>query len=96
MEKCYNTDIRFEYLNRVGDFALARDKENNELVLIYSYDCGYEYHVISVNELFDIDTDKILAEWLNAIGKMITSNRPYANNWGKILSDAMKEGERHE
>lgn len=89
--KCYNKDERFEYLSRDEDFALARDKENNTIVIVYDYDAGYQYHVTELDKLLNIDTDKLVEQWLEAIGNMITSTRPYKNNF-----PFLKEGDKHE
>lgn len=63
------------------DFALGRNKKNNEIVVIYAYDGGYDYVSWSMNDLLDIDEEKILEAYFNALGKMITSTRPYADKF---------------
>lgn len=76
----------FEIIKACGDFpyddfALGRKKENNEIVVIYAYDGGYDYISWSMNDLLDIDEEKILEAYFNAVGKMITSTRPYADKF---------------
>lgn len=76
----------FEIINACGDFpyddfAFGRIKENNELVVIYAYDGGYDYVSWSINDLFDIDEEKIIEACYNAIGKYITSTRPYKDKF---------------
>ena len=63
------------------DFALGRIKETNKIVIIYSYDGGYDYPSWDLDDLLDIDEEKIFDAYFNAIGKMITSTRPYANKF---------------
>lgn len=63
------------------DFALGRDKETNKIVIIYAYDGGYAYPSWELNDLLDIDENKILDAYFNAVGKMITSTRPYADKF---------------
>lgn len=69
----------FEILREVSDFYLARHKEYGGIYVIYSYDSGYQYHCVLLDKLFDIDTDKLIEEWMNAIGRMVTAQRPYSN-----------------
>lgn len=63
------------------DFALGRIKKTNEIVVIYSYDMGYDYISWSVNDLFDIDEEKLYQRYLDAVGRYITSIRPYKDNF---------------
>lgn len=63
------------------DFALGRKKETNEIVVIYAYDGGYDYVSWSIYDLLNIDEEKILEAYFNAVGKMITSTRPYTDKF---------------
>lgn len=59
------------------DFALARTKDTNKIVVIYAYDGGYAYPSWELSDLLDIDEEKILDAYYKAITKFITSIRPY-------------------
>ena len=67
------------------DFALGRDRKTGKLVVIYSYDMGYGYPSWSLEDLLDIDTDKLYAAWMDNIAKMITSTRPYSDKFADIF-----------
>lgn len=78
---CHEDLHEFEILKEVDDFYLAKHKENGGIYVVYSYDSGYQYHCVLLDKLFDIDTDKLIEQWMNAIGKMITAQRPYSNKF---------------
>lgn len=76
----------FEIIKACGDFpyddfALGRKKSTNKIVIIYAYDGGYAYPSWELNDLLDIDEEKILEAYFNAVGKFITSTRPYADKF---------------
>ena len=62
------------------DFALARKISTNKIVIIYAYDGGYAYPSWPLDDLLDIDENKIIEAYFTAVGKMITSMRPYKMN----------------
>ena len=78
--KVYENLDNFVILNQSDSFYLAKNKETHQAVIIYEYDGGY-YDVVLLDDLFNIDSTKLFEEWMNAIGKMITSTRPYANKF---------------
>ncbi len=63
------------------DFAIGRIKETHELVVIYAYDGGYDYVSWSINDLLDVDEEKMYQQFIDAIGKYITSIRPYKDKF---------------
>ena len=63
------------------DFALGRIKKTNQLVVIYAYDGGYDYVSWSINDLFDVDEEKMYQQFIDAIGKYITSIHPYKDKF---------------
>lgn len=69
------------------DFALGRDKKTNEIVVIYAYDGGYAYPSWKLSDLLDIDENKIIEAYFNAVGKVITSMRPYSDKFGDIFKE---------
>ena len=69
------------------DFALGRDKKTNDIVVIYAYDGGYAYPSWKLSDLLDIDENLIIQKWEEAIGKMITSQRPYSDKFGDIFKE---------
>ena len=77
----------FEIINSRGEFYLAKHKPTGELAVIFEYDGGYQYLAVSLNELLDFDPEEFFAKWLDKIGKMITSQRPYSDKFGDIFKE---------
>lgn len=72
----------FDVLREVEDFYLARHKKYGGIYVIFKrYDGEYRFFCILLDKLFDIDTDKLIEEWMNSIGRMITAQRPYSNKF---------------
>ena len=79
---------KYEIIKACGDFpyddfALGRIKETNEIVVIYAYDGGYDYVSWAINDLFDIDEEKLYAQYIDALGRYISSIRPYKDIFPK-------------
>jgi len=81
LKECYENLDDFEIINQIDDFYLAKHKGNEGACVIYAYDGGYQYHVVSLEKLLDFDTEAFFAKWLDSIGKYITSQRPYSNKF---------------
>ena len=70
----------FDILHQVGEFYLARHMKG-DIMVVYAYDGGYTYDAAKLDDLMNIDTDKLIEQWMNAIGKMVTAQRPYSNKF---------------
>ena len=84
---------RYEILNQIDDFYLAKDKlyegKRGNIVVVYAYDGGYQYHGIYLDDLLDFDVEKYVNEFwervFTRVGNDITKTRPYSNNFANIF-----------
>lgn len=76
---------RYTIINQIDDFYLAKDNlykgKAGNVVVVYSYDGGYQYHGVYLDDLLDFDVEKFFTQWLDNVAKMIVDTSPYANKF---------------